>query len=114
MKKDLRNLEISKNKIGSDLMEAVDLVIAYVYLDENDYFELDIYEDIKELSYVENLLTGNKKLVCVCKDGKQNDLDLSELEWYKCVSQTSHLSKYAKNNEKADYEWDDFGNLVSE
>lgn len=53
-------------------------------------------------------------MVFVCKDGKQNELDLSDLEWYKCVPQTSHLSKYAKSAEKANYEWDDCGNLVSE
>ncbi|EGO8681984.1 hypothetical protein PKB74_002609 [Enterococcus faecalis] len=114
MKKDLRNLEILKNKVWRETMETMDLVIAYVYLDEDDYFELDIYEDIVELSYVENLLTDDKKLVFVCKDGKQNELDLSDLEWYKCVPQTSHLSKYAKSAEKANYEWDDCGNLVSE
>ncbi len=61
MKKDLRNLEILKNKVWRETMEAMDLVIAYVYLDEDDYFELDIYEDIVELSYVENLLTDDKK-----------------------------------------------------
>lgn len=46
--------------------------------------------------------------------GKQNELYLSDLEWYKCVPQTSHLSKYAKSAEKANYEWDGCGNLVSE
>ncbi|KAJ85630.1 hypothetical protein [Enterococcus faecalis] len=94
-------------------MEEKCLVIAYIYMDENNYFELDIYENVEELIYSKNVLTGEKLLACVYEGGKQIVIDYCDIEWYKYVSKTSHLAQYVCSKGKGDYEWDDEGNVLS-
>ncbi len=96
-------------------MEATkDLVVFFIFEDEEGYFDKEIFENIIELKEVNNIVTEEKILVYTAADGASDVISLEDVESYRYVPHNSHLSNYVCLNGKADYEWDEEGNLFSE
>ncbi|MBO0446319.1 hypothetical protein JZO78_08175 [Enterococcus ureilyticus] len=93
--------------------ETKDLVIFFIYEDEEGYFEKSIYENIVELKRIENIVAEEETLVYTLADGSSDEIALDDVEFHRYVSHDSHLSNYVRNNEKYDCEWDEEGNIIS-
>ena len=111
------NYDDSQLKIrteGGKKMEGTkDLVIFYIYEDEAGYFEKSIYENVIDLKRIENMVTEEETLVYTLADGYSDEIALDDVEIHRYVSHDSHLSKYVRNNEKYECEWDEEGNIIS-
>ncbi|WP_242586868.1 hypothetical protein [Candidatus Enterococcus ikei] len=96
------------------MKETKDLILFFVYEDEEGYFENKIYENITGLKEIRDIITEEETLVYILADGSSDEISLDDVECYRYVSHNSHLSNYVRSNARADCEWDQEGNLISE
>ncbi len=94
--------------------ETKDLVLFFIYEDEDGYFETEIYETVTDLKEIRDIITEEETLVYTLADGSSAEISLDDVECYRYVSHNSHLSNYIRSNARADCEWDQEGNLISE
>lgn len=87
------------------------LVCAYSELDENDFHEKQIFENITNPKRVTDLDTEEKTLIFK-SNSEEYELDLSDIEWYRIVPNDSHLANYVRNDERYDCDWDDEGEQI--
>lgn len=94
--------------------ETEDLVLFFIYEDEEGYFETEIYENVKGLKEIKDTITEEETLIYTSADGSSDEISLDDVECYRYVSHNSHLSNYVRSNDRSDYEWDQDGNLIVE
>lgn len=94
--------------------ETKDLVLFFIYEDEDGYFETKIYENVIALKEIKDIITEEAILVYTSADGSSDEISLDDVECYRYVSHNSHLSNYIRSNARADCEWVQEGNLFSE
>lgn len=95
-------------------MDAHDLIVARVYIDEEDFFDLELYENVVSLKSIEDLIHDEKILVAITSSGEEIELDTFDTEWFRYVPNDSHLAKYVRKDNRNNCEWDEQGNLISE
>lgn len=86
------------------------LVLAQIYIDENDLHDLYMYEDISEPKLVLDLDTEERHLEFK-SEGKTTVDELDAIEWYRIVPSGSHMANYVRNKDHYDCSWDDNGEL---
>ncbi|PZL76975.1 hypothetical protein CI088_01995 [Enterococcus plantarum] len=94
--------------------ESKDLVLFFIYEDEDGYFETEIVENVIVLKEIKDIITEEETLVYTSADGSSDEISLDDVEHYRYVSHNSHLSNYIRSNDRADCEWDQCRNLISE
>ncbi|EOS7796497.1 hypothetical protein [Enterococcus hirae] len=95
-------------------MDAHDLIVARVYIDEEDFFDLELYENVVSLKFIEDLIHDEKMLVAITSSGEEIELDTFDIEWFRYFPNDSHLAKYVRKGNRNHCEWDEQGNLISE
>ena len=86
------------------------LVLARKYMDEDDFHELYMYEDISKPKQIKDLDTDEVSLVFKSK-GEDFVDELDDIEWYRIVPSNSHMANYVRKNERYDCTWDVDGAL---
>ncbi|MEY8498775.1 hypothetical protein [Enterococcus avium] len=89
------------------------LVLAQKYMDEDNFHELYMYEDISEPKQLKDLDTDEVSLVFKSK-GKQVTDELCDIEWYRIVPSDSHMANYVRKKERYDCTWNDNGEVEKE
>lgn len=89
------------------------LVIASIYLDEKDWHELTLYENVTKL--VEKIdKIEDETILQFISQGRLESIDCSDVEWYRFVSTDSHLANYVRSGDRYGCEWDLEGNRINE
>lgn len=89
------------------------LVLAQVYMGEDDIHDMYMYEDISEPKLVKDLDTDEYSLVFKSK-GEEIVDELESIEWYRIVPSDSHMANYVRNNDRDDCVWNEQGELKKE
>jgi hypothetical protein len=71
--------------IRRKIMDAHDLIVARVYIDEEDFFDLELYENVVSLKSIEDLIHDEKILVAITSSGEEIGLDTFDMEWFRYV-----------------------------
>ena len=85
------------------------LVIATIYMDEDDFYEIETYENVTGLKQVFDI-EDDEEYLEFTYNGATTVFPCSEIEWYRYVPSNSPLANYARQEERYDCEWDDDGN----
>lgn len=110
MSDDLLRLQETRKSIEKAFAEHNKcLVIATVYTDDNDFYEMELYENVTDLKHVLEVGTGEECLEFTYK-GETVVFAFYDIEWYRYVPSNSPLVKYVQQEERHDCEWDDDGN----
>lgn len=73
------------------------LCIAYDEYDEQGYFKREVFSDITEMKYVNDLIEDTMEIKFVSK-GELYIIDYSDIEWFELVEDSHSLAHSIENN----------------